>query len=105
MRQRGHPSLYGHDRSLVLGSQFAQKQALAATDDSRTAHAVNASVWPGLRNILFTSSRCATSIAITWRAYSSRRTSLWGSRSSNEMAVFTSPSKISRPTLSLFSHH
>ena len=56
MRQRGHPSLYGHDRSLVLGSQFAQKQALAATDDSRTAHAVNASVWPGLRNILFTSS-------------------------------------------------
>jgi hypothetical protein len=46
----------GHDRPLVLGSQFAQKQALAATDDSRTAHAVNASVWPGLRSILFTSS-------------------------------------------------
>jgi len=43
------------DRSPGLGSQVAQKQALAATDDSPTAHAVNASVWPALRDSLLTS--------------------------------------------------
>ena len=52
----GSRSQTGHDRSQVLSSQFAQKQALAATANSRTAHALKA----GLRSILFTSSRCAT---------------------------------------------
>src|SRR5262249_31703131 len=70
--------------SRVLGSPFAQKQALAATDDSRTAHAVNASVWPGFAQHLVHSILMCDLHRDQVRACSLRRTSLSRTRSSND---------------------